>query len=76
MIGKGTGISPFVEKPVVEIDSLLNLSKVGSPLHLTEEISLKKFERFALFKIGARLGCPDSKKELREPMPIFIRDRE
>ncbi len=44
MIGKGTGISPFFEKSVVEFDLLLNLSEVGSPPHLAEEISLKKLE--------------------------------
>jgi len=74
MTGKGTGISPFFEKSIVEVDPLLNLSKVSLPPHLTKEISFEKFEWFALLKIGARLGCPDSKSEIRESLTISIRE--
>jgi hypothetical protein len=44
MIGKGACIFPFFEKLIIEIDSLLELSKVRSPPHLTEKFSFVKFE--------------------------------
>jgi hypothetical protein len=76
MAGEGTGISPFFEKLIVQFDPLLNLGKVNLPPHLTEEFSFEKFEGFALLKIGTRLGCPNSKKEIREPLTISIRDSQ
>jgi hypothetical protein len=44
MTGKGTWISPFFEKLIVEIDPLFKLGKVSPPPHLTEEFSFGKFE--------------------------------
>ena len=44
MTWKRTGISPFFEKLILEIDPLFNLGKVGPPPHLAEEFPLIKFE--------------------------------
>jgi hypothetical protein len=62
MIGKGTGISPFLEKLIVEMDSLLNLSKIGSPTHLPEKIPLIDLEGFTFFEVGAISDGPDSER--------------
>jgi hypothetical protein len=44
MTWKGTGIPPFFEKLIVEINSLFKLDKVGLPLHLTQKFSFIKLE--------------------------------
>jgi hypothetical protein len=41
---KRTGISPFFEKLIVEIDPFFKLNKISLPPHLTEDLSLIKFE--------------------------------
>jgi hypothetical protein len=76
MTGKGTGISPFLEELVVEMDPFFDLSKIGSPTHLPEKIPFVYFEGFTFFKVGATLDGPDSKRELRKSATISLGDRE
>jgi hypothetical protein len=76
MTGKGTGISPFLEELIVEMDPFFNLGKIGSPTHLPEKIPLVDLEGFTFFKIGATLNGPDSKRELRKSAAISLGDRE
>jgi hypothetical protein len=73
MTWKRTGISPFFEKLLIEMDPLFNLGKVRFPPHLTEELSLIEFERFTLLKIDATLDRPNSKDEIWKSLPISIR---
>jgi hypothetical protein len=76
VIWKRARISPIFEKPIIEIDSFLELGQVRSPPHLTEEFSFIKLEGLALFKIGAGLDRPDSKTKFRESATIGIGDME
>jgi len=76
MTGKGTGISPFLKELIVEMDSLFDLSKIGSPTHLPEKIPFVDFEGFTFFKVGAILDCPNSKREVRKSAMISFCDRE
>jgi hypothetical protein len=76
MTGKGTGISPFLEELIVEMDPLFNLSKIGPPTHLSEKIPFVDFEGITFFKVGAILDGPDSKTELRESGTISIGEGE
>jgi hypothetical protein len=73
---KGTGISPFLEELVVEMDPLFNLSKIGPPTHLSEKIPFVDFEGITFSKVGAILDVPDSKTELGESGTISIGDGE
>jgi hypothetical protein len=44
MTGQWTGISPFLEKMIVEIDSFFKLDQINPSPHLTEKLSLIEFE--------------------------------
>jgi hypothetical protein len=76
MTGKGTGIFPFLEELIVEMDPLFNLSKIGSPTHLPEKIPFVYFEGFTFFKVGAILYGPDSERKFRKSATISLSDRE
>jgi hypothetical protein len=41
---KGTGVPPFLEKLIVEIDPFFDLSKVGPPSHLSKEFPFVELE--------------------------------
>jgi hypothetical protein len=73
---EGTSIAPFLEELVVEINPVLDLSEVGPPPHLPEEIPLVELEGLALLKIRTGLDRPDPKTEFREPVTISIGDRK
>jgi hypothetical protein len=75
MTGKGTGISPFLEELIVEMDPLFNLSKIGSPAHLPEKIPFVDFEGFIFFKVSTILDGPDSKREFRKSAMISFSNR-
>lgn len=72
MAWKRTGISPVFEEPVVEIDPLFELSKIGPPPHLSKKFSFIELERFALLKIGTGQDGPDSKTQVGESVTITL----
>jgi hypothetical protein len=74
MTGKRTGISPFFEELIIEVDPLLDLGKISFPPHFPKEFSFEEFEWFTLLKIGAGLNGPDPKTEFRESVTISIGD--
>ncbi len=76
MAWKGTGISPFPEELIIEVDPFFDLGKAGPPSHLSENFPLIDFEGFTLFKIGAVLDGPDSKSEVGKLLTIAIGDLE
>jgi len=76
MTGKRTGISPFLEELIVEMNPLLDLGKISPPAHLPEKIPFVDFKGFIFFKIGAILDGPDSEREFRKSAMISFCDRE
>src|SRR5512139_2346935 len=74
--GQGAGISPFIEKLIVEGNAFLNLCKVVSPACFSHEVSFVDFEGLTLLKKGTILDRPDSKTEIGKASTVRFGDGE